>query len=334
MDNDLLKLELFDGMIAEYKPPASLLLTSRNILPVVEDVGQTVAWDIEKAELDVQGFETLGGSAGVRKTNVIGHRTATLARTFKSKRLPGAALIDLRAPGSMNREAIAEAKVARETRTMLEFFARQNEYMRARALQGSIALAFEGGLVSTVDYGFLGGDHDITPAPRWSDTGADIETDIALAVKAIAQDSGRDAVYALCGSDVIAAIMKNDRVTEYFAKTAAGTAYMQTRSMGQFQGLEWLVDDQVYKPAGGSNTPYVNPKDVIIFPAPDSEWGEFRVGSDVIPSDDRLSVIEKVGQYVYPNISINPASIELFAGIVRLPIIRNVGAIAVIHALP
>jgi len=334
MDNDLLKLEFFDGMIAERKTPASLLLTSRNILPVVEDVGQTVAWDIETAEMDVQGFQGLAASAGVRKLGKIKHRTASLARTFISKRIPGNALIDLRAPGSMTREALAEAKVARETNSLLSFLDRQDEYMRARALQGVIAMVIDG-VAYDVDYGFLGGDHDITPAPRWSDTGADIETDIALAVKAIAQDSGRDAVYALCGSDVIAAIMKNDRVTEYFAKTAAGTAYMQTRSMGQFQGLEWLVDDQVYKPDGGSMTPFVDPKDVIIFPAPDADWGEFRVGSDAIPTDDRISPpIEKVGRYVYANCQINPASIELFAGCVRLPIIRNVGAIAVIHALP
>ena len=333
MDNELLSMEALDAMIAEHKKPASLLLTARGIFSPEEEVGQTVGWDIEKAELDVQGFEGLASSATPRKTQVIGHRDATLIRTFKSKRIVGNTLIDLRNPGSQSREAIAGARVARELNSLLTFFDRQDEFLRARALQGSIAVVIDR-TPYTIDYGFLGGEHEITPNPRWSDTGADIESDIARAVKAIAQDSGQEAVYALCGSDVVAAIMRNDRVTEYFSKTPAGTAYMQTRNMGQFQGLEWLVDDQIYKPDGGSNTPYVNPKDVIIFPAASPDWSTFRTGSDVIPSDDRQSIVEKVGRYSYHDVAINPAAIDIFAGVVRLPIVKNVGAVAVIHALP
>jgi hypothetical protein len=108
--------------------------------------------------------------------------------------------------------------------------------------------------------------------------------------------------------------------------------FLREGTLGRFLGMEWVAYDHTYL-VKGSPTRYIDDDTVVFVPAPDGDWGHFDVGSDVVPSDDKRSMQEVVGRYAYSNVGINPASMEIYAGEVRLPIIRIPSALGVLTAL-
>lgn len=327
LDVDLLRIETLTDMINEFK--VGDISTILGLLPRNEGVGQEVNWDILGAERDVDTFEGQRSPAGTRKLQVIGNRGAKLARTFKSTFVPGSVLMDLRNPGTESRQRVAEDTIARELRALSNLIDRQNAFMISQAIQGSIAMTIDG-LQHTVDYGFASSHKPTVGAGvaiAWSDPAADIVGDITGWKTMVAEDSGYQLDTVITSSEVIQSLIKNDFVGSFFASTPEGTQALREGKIGRFQGLNWVAYDQNYKPDGGSVTRYIDKRKVILLPAPDVEWGFFRVGSDVIPSDDKRSMQETIGRYAYSTLSENPASVALYAGEVRLPIIRVPNAI-------
>jgi len=333
IDVELLRLESLIGMINDFRESAPRL---SGVLPEQSGPGQTFNWDILGIQRDVDTFEGLRSPAGPRKLTVVGNRSATLARTFKSTFVPGSVLIDLRNPGSESRQRIAEDTVGRELQQLSKLIDRQNEFMASQALQGSLAMTIDG-VAHTVNYGFSG-SHVLTvgggiPA-SWALPASDIVEDIKNMKIRIAEDSGFVPTTVWTSEEVINFLIKNDFVNSYFASTPAGVQALTEGTIGRFMGLNWIAYNGTYKDSAGAIKRFIPANKLIMTPTPDAEWGFFRKGSDVVPTDDKRDIQEVVGRYAYSTISENPASIGLYAGEVRLPIIRIPDALVVATVTP
>lgn len=325
IDVELLRWEALTGLIQSFKPE-NLQFTAAGILPRREGLGQTRTWDILGTDRDLDTFEGKMSPAGTRRLQVIGQRSASLARTFKSVYVPGAVLIDLRNPGTVSRQRVAQDIVGRETKAQGAVIDRQNEFMIARALQGSIAMTIDG-IAHTVDYGFPAGHVIAAPGGAivpvaWSDAAADIIEDVRLMKRAVARDSGRMATRVYTSTQVITWLMKNDFIAQQIQGSPLALQTIVEGKLARFLALEWVAVDGTFTDSGGTVTNYVPENHLIMTPEPSEEWGYFDVGSDVIPTDDKKNIQEVVGRYEYSTINENPASIALYAGEVRLPIIR------------
>ncbi len=330
IDVELLRQEALTDMIQDFKP-ANLMLKSSGLLPVQSGAGNSFNWDILKQDRDIDTFEGDLSPAGQRKLHVIGNRSAKLMHTFKSVYVPGFTLMDLRNPGTQTRQRIAEDTVGRELLALSQLLDRQDEFMIARALQGSLTVKIDG-LAHTIDYGFSN-THKPTVGSgiplAWSDLAADVLKDIQEWKRLIAEDSGYQASDVWCSTETIQKLIKNDFVQSYFASTPQGVEALTRGVIGQFMGLTWHAYDGTYKDSAGVLQRFI-PKDVcIVCPGPDMEWGFWREGSDVVPTDDKRNIQEVVGKYAYSTINENPASIALYTGYRRLPIVRKPDALVV-----
>lgn len=334
LDVDLLRKQTLTDMINEFK--VENLSAILGLLPRQEGVGQEFNWDILGVERDVDTFEGKLSPAGQRKMAVIGNQGARLARTFKSTFVPGGVLMDLRNPGSEDRQRVAEDRIGAELRAHAALIDRQNAFMICRALQGTLAMTIDG-LAHSIDYG-IPASHKLTIGAgipvSWGDPAADIVKDIRTIKTLPAEDAGETLGIALAPSEVIETLIKNDFVGSFFASTQAGVKAMEDGMIGRFQGLNWFAFDHTFKNEGGSVTRYLDRNKVVFIPTPDPEWGFMRVGSDVIPTDDKKGMQEVIGRYSYSTLSENPASVGLYSGEVRLPVIRKPAAIVVATVLP
>lgn len=338
IDVELLRQETLIDMINDFQP-GNLQLVASGILPVVTAAGDNFSWDIEKVQRDVDAFEGKLSPAGTRAMKIIANRTARLIRSFKSTFIPGGVLVDLRNPGTTQRQTIAEDTVGRESQALANLLDRQNEFLIAKALQDDLSVKIDD-LTHAVSYEFSATHKNLTPGGGgqnvplvWNDPGADIVADIRRFRTLISEDSGFDPVTVWTSSEVIDALIKNDFVQSYFASTPAGVQALTEGSIGRFYGLNWRAYDQTYVDSAGAVQRFI-PKDrIIITPAPSNIWGFLRRGSDVIPTDDKQSIHEVIGRYSYSDITMNPASIALYAGEVRMPIIRRPDAILVAKVL-
>lgn len=338
IDVELLRQESLIDMIRDFEV-GDLRLSASGILPAQSGLGDNFSWDIEVVQRDIDTFEGKISPAGTRAMKVIKNQTARLLRTFKSTYVPGAVLMDLRNPGTTQRQTVAEDTVGREMAGLNDVIARQDEFLIAKALQDDLSVKIDD-LAVSVSYSFSASHKVLTPGGGgnnvtvpWDDAAADITGDIRKWRTAVAEDSGYQLVNAWTSSEVIDAMIKNDFVNSYFTATPQGVAALVEGTMGRFYGINWIAYDNTYLDENGVSQRYI-PKDrVIMMPAPNQAWGFMREGSDVIPTDDKMSIHEVQGIYAYSEIVTNPASIALYAGKVRLPIIRKPNALIVAKVL-
>lgn len=331
LDVEVLRYESVTGIINEFKLPA-LKLKASGQLPEIGTEGQTVTWDIRGIPRDVGKFAGKHSAAGVRELGTIGQQTARLARTFESTRIAGSFLLDLRRPGSVQRQKLAEDQVAQALLNLRQMIDRQDEYMIAKALQGSLAMKVDG-LDVTVDYGF-DPTHILAIEPAgipvaWDDPGADIIDDLDRILNLIAEDSGEDGATVWCSKETIKRLMQNETVKEYFASTPAGVQALTEGTIGRFYGLSWNAYNGTYVDAAGNVQRFIPENKIIVCPIANTDVAEMSVGTDAIMSDDDKDLVETAGLYSFARGVYNPAAIELFAGKVRLPIIKKPDAFVV-----
>jgi len=331
-DLDLLRIETMIAMIREFEPE-DLAFTRAGILPRVESRGQDRTWDILGVPRDISTFEGKTAPATPRKLQVIGNRTSRLARTFKSARVPGSVLIDLRAPGTSDTRLTAENEIARALRDGANLLDRQNEFMIAKALQGSLTIKIDG-LDHTINYGIPTANIFglALPDPQkiaiaWNDPSSNIPKDVRRIRRAVSTGTGRIVRHAWCTEQTIEALIQNDFVSQYFQSTPAGVQALTEGTIARFWGMSWHEIPGTYIDDAGVVQRFMPDGRIVFTPEPSEEWGHFDVGSDYVPNDDRRGIREVVGRYAYPNVDINPAAVQAFYGEVRLPILRIPGAV-------
>lgn len=332
IDLDTLRWRTLTKLITDFKSSDNLRLLNSGILPVQTQEGQTVEWDIVRAQRDVSTFEGKHDKSSPRAMEVVATQNARMIRTFKSILIPATILTDLRNPGSLTRQRVAESRIARETLSIRNLVDRQDEFLIRTALLGGGTVTIQG-LPVTLDYKFqtshlFAFGNGLAPIPTlWDDPTADIIGDITRIKTRVAEDSGYGLLNAYCSSEVMAAIMKNEQFINFFGSSPAGASALATGSVSGLMGLNWIVYDGTFKDGAGVITRLI-PKNTVVFcPAPDTEWGHFAVGSDVVVNEAK-QVEEVVGAYAFSKVNEDPPSVQLLGGKVRLPIISLPDALA------
>jgi hypothetical protein len=332
---DSLKSETIQGII-EDREREDQVFQGSGILPEDRGVGQTFGWDIYGIERDIEKFSSRLAAATPRGLKVIGHQTATLARTFLSKHLPGGIFMDLRGAGGDSRQSAAEGQIALETTDLSMAIDRQNEFMYAKALQDDLSITLENGVAVSVSYGMpaankfvRSADPDVGIPVSWEDPSAKISIDVRRIKRAVRRSSGYKLTDAWVSERIMAAMCLNDSVKDWIrANPAVASAILAEGVIVRAFGLNWHVVDETYLD-GNDAVQYFLPENRVLFtPKPRRDWGYWRIGSDIKPKDDRSGLEEVVGRYGYSDIITNPGSIVLYQGEVRLPILRIPGATA------
>ena len=338
-DVSLLRTENLTDLIREFQPE-ELLFSKSGLLPVRTMMGQTHGWDVLGQPRDIGTFEGKHSPAGPRNLQIIRQQTAALIRTFKSAAVQGSLLIDLRQPGSESAQRVAEDTIARELRAHAELIMRQDEFLMSQAFTGNIAVTIDD-VAHTITYNFvdtenrnlvIGGAGNNVPA-TWATTSSNIIEDVRKLKKFHANNSGFTAKRVWCSSDVIAAMMRNDDLQTFFGGTEAGVRALEEGHIARFMGLEWIAYDSSFLNASGVVTNYIDPTHILMLPDPNPEWGYMAVGSDAIPKDDKRGITEVQGMYAYSSLIENPASIAIYAGKVRVPVLRIPKAVSVTKVL-
>ncbi len=328
IDVDLLKRENIIGVIDEFERE-EMAFTGSGVLPVQSGPGQLFGWDILAIRRDIVGLQGRHSAAKPRRLTTIGHQDVTLGRSFLSRFLPGSIFMDLRGIGGDSRQVAAENQVVTELKEMDSDIDRTNEFLIARALQGSIVTTLDDQPL-TINYGIpaatniftIGGAPAVNIPVTWDNAAADIVDDIRRMKRAIQRGSGRPAKQAWASSRTISAMTKNDTVKDFFRGTANAAQVLREGTLGRFMGLDWREVDTVFEDSAGVLQNFLPENRIIVTPAPNADWGFLREGSDIVPDDDRQGMSEVVGRYGYSHLGVNPAALTLFMGQVRLPVIR------------
>ena len=336
---DILKQEAILGMIEE-REREDMVFQSSGLLPEESGVGQTFGWDILGVDRDIANFSGRLSAATPRALKVIGHQAASLARSFFVTPIPGGIFMDLRGAGGDTRQKAAENQIALENEALAGVIDRQNEFMYARAIQDDLSITLDSGAGATlsidIDYGqpaacqfdaFGAGDDEIPVT--WENPAADIATDVRRIKRAVKRQSGKTLTDAWVSERIMVAMCKNDTVKDWIrANPGASAAILQENVIVRAFGLNWHVIDETFVDGAGDTQYYLPETRAVFTPKPNRSWGFFRKGSDIIPSDDGRSMVEVIGRYGYADLAKDPASLKLFQGEVRLPIMRIPGATA------
>ncbi len=333
IDVDLLRRESLTTLVKDFKTDPKLLLMNANIFGTPEQVeGDTTKWDVETVERDLGDFEGPDSPATPRKLTKIGEKTATLLRAFKSKRIPGNQLINLRNPGSVARSRVAQDFVGREELSLRRYVDRIREWAYAKALQGvitgnsdSVPFTITMGIPTENIFGrALGSPQDIPQ--DWDDPGADIITDLEKIIDSIEVNHGYTPKTAYTSRRVIKSMVNNDVIQFVLSGSSKGREMLEKGSIGHFWGIDWVPYTQTSK-AGAVVTRHLDDRRVVFVPEADGEWSSAYEGSEVIPADDGDSMIEVFGLNSYSETKKNPTGAVIYIVYKFLPVLKVPGAI-------
>lgn len=336
---DILKYEAIIGMIEE-REKEPMVFSKSGLLPDDSGEGLTFGWDILGIARDVADFSSPLAAATPRGLKVIGHQTATLAHSFFVTPIPGGIFMDLRGEGTTARQEAAQARVALETGELADTIDRQNEFLYAKAIQDDLTVRINGGangIVSvTVSYGMPAGNKfDSIGAGAqqipvaWDNPSAKISDDVRRIKKAVKLASGKTLTDAWVSPRVMHAMCINDDVKDWIrANPAVSAAILSEGVIVRAFGLNWHEIDETYVDSTDTVQYFLPETRVVFTPKPNRSWGFFRKGSTIIPSDDGRGFREVIGRYGYADLIKDPATLKLFQGECRLPIIRIPGATA------
>jgi len=331
-ETELLHHETLTKIVRDFKPTDGRL---RSLFgPAVPVRGRSTNWDIVRTNRKIGTVVGPHASASVRTAEVIAKGRGTLARSFDSRPLMGADLLNLRAVGSADFEQNFKARIGREMKNLALGIDTLNEYMAAKALQGSLTLSVDG-VSDVIDYHFPathkltvgGGELDgDTLVLSWDDPSADIIQDTSAIKQKGLDDSGYLITKCVVGSLVERAMLKLEIVQNLIKSTPDGVAMLREGFIGRINGIDFMSKGESYKDASGTIDHFVDEDTAVFMPDYDPEIMEWHEGTDAIPSDSGDDMIEKQGRYAYSSVNKNPAGYNLFMGEVRLPVIKNPGA--------
>ena len=336
---DILKYEAIIGMIEE-REKEPMVFSKSGLLPEDSGEGLTFGWDILGVSRDVAKFSSPLAAATPRGLKVIGHQTATLAHSFFVTPIPGGIFMDLRGEGGTARQDAATKRIALETGELADTIDRQNEFLYAKAIQddltvtidagaaGSIAVSVAYGMPSTNKFDAIGAGAQEIPV-AWDNPSAKISEDVRRIKRAVKRASGKTLTDAWVSPRIMHAMCINDDVKDWLrANPAVSAAVLSEGVIVRAFGLNWHEIDETYVDSADAVQYYLPETRAVFTPTPNRSWGFFRKGSTVIPTDDGRGMREVIGRYGYSDLIKDPATLKLFQGECRLPVIRIPGATA------
>jgi len=246
----------------------------------------------------------------------IARKQFDMAKVFVDKALPQSILNDLAKLGTYDADGLAElmADEMADLNTIIDY---AQELLIWQALQGNINISETSPVYTkAIDFG-VAVSHKPTVTASWATNSTDIVSDIAAWKKLIQTDSNVKAKRAFLNSSTMRYIINNDAVLATLSEIQKNEI-SQTQSLSKFAGLDFVVYDGA---ANTTGTTYI-PDNTFILATDSKDLVKTIEGSEVI-STDQKTVHRVKGKFAYPEITTNPTSLKIRAGLNFLPVLTR-----------
>lgn len=329
---ELLSREVLTELIRDFVPPTQLRLLNTGIFgPGMNEGVDTVTWDIKTVNRELGDYEGLESEATPIALTTIGQQHATVIRDFKSKKIPGNRLINLRNPGSESKLRIAEDFIVEQLQDLFESIARSTEWLMAQAMQGIINVKVNG--IDVVIDMQVDATHKPSSGSSWESAASDIINDLKDWKELAEHDSGFPLDRCLIGPRISAAMFKNDQVNFTLAHTLAGEEQLRTGRIGEVWGIEFIEYNVTTKAAGGTPVRNLDEKTAVFYSSRPG-WSRLIEAPEVVPGDGDDTMTEADGVFSYGDVTKNPTSGTIFAGYKRLPVIQVPDSLVIAKVIP
>ncbi len=329
---ELISREVLTGLIRDFVPPTQLRMLNTGIFgPGMNGGVDTVTWDIKTVNRALSEYEGLESEATPIALTTIGQQHATVIRDFKSKKIPGNLLINLRNPGSEAKLRIAEDFIAEQLEDLFEGIARSTEWLMAQAMQGIINVTVNG--IPVVIDMQVQSTHKPSSGSSWESAGADIINDLKDWKELAEHDSGFPLDRCFVSPRISAAMFKNDQVNFTLAHTLAGEEQLRTGRIGEVWGIQFDEYNVTTKAAGGTPLRNLDEKKAVFYSS-QRGWSRLIEAPEVVPGEGDDTMTEVSGVFSYGDVTKNPTSGTIFAGYKRLPVIQIPDALVIAQVIP
>lgn len=220
--------------------------------------------------------------------------------------------------------------------SLIEGAAAARERMRMMALTTGVVAMKANGQEFSFDYG-IPEEHKSEVTTSWSDTSADILTDIRVAQETVYDDTGVKPTRAMCNRKTLSYMLNNENIKKniYVMTNGVGTlneARLKEYIMGEFD-LEIVVNDKRYQDEEGNVQKYI-PDDVfVMFPSGtlgNTWFGTTPEQSDLMNGSAANVSMTDVGVAVTTMQSTDPVNVETKVTQICLPSFEAVDQIFIL----
>lgn len=294
-----------------------------------------------------------GSPAQRRELRGLDNVPVTLLHAFESQQWPMHIMVNLSKMGGVDQDNKGQEQAEYQTGEFKRLFANLRIAAAVMALfSGVIYVDKSGNLLPnstgaayTVSYGMSSGNQGQlggTIGTKWSNTAANIITQLINLRTKAKKLTGYPIEYAFYG----------DSIPEYIANNATAQQYLKLNPQMNaafiengivppgFGGIKnWIyAGDSFYADATNTNQSLLGASQVIFTPAPSPEWWDVFEGSYLVPTTINpaiggdsttmlKSIAEEYGMFQYAQLTMNPPSVEQFAGDTFIPVLKVPNAV-------
>lgn len=306
----ILQHQVMTELVRKFPTPQFI---GKTMFPEKPILTNTAEWDELHQNRDMADYVVPDGEAKVVNRLGVKHKTSTVACLKEKKQLKGSTMAWLRKPGTEHTQ-IKEQAVRDELQDLDSRIEFRREWARWQALSGTLTVN-QADVKFTVDYG-IDSSHKPTVTTAWSDAGADIIGDLQVWKSLIQQDSGEQATTVYVNSVVMEYMIKNTGIKALMGESLK-TQILQNGYITRVMGLNFVVYDAGYVPAGGSFTKFIG--DEVAIMVTSSPFAE----EQLAPSTDPKSGFTP-GKFSKSWTEEDPAGIWVLEELNSLPIIKKV----------
>jgi len=306
----ILQHQVMTELVRKFPTPQFIGKTLFPEKPIDSDTAQ---WDEVHQNRDMADYIVPDGEGNVVARLGLKHKTSTVACLKEKKQLKGSTLAWLRKPGTEHQQ-YAEQAIREELADLdsrLEF---RREWARWKALSGTLTVN-QTKVKFTVDYG-IDSSHKPTVTTAWSNAASDIIGDLTAWKELIQKDSGEMASKIYVNDIVMSYMVKNNGIKALMGEQLK-TQILQSGYITKVLGLDVVVYNAGYVPAGGSFTKFIPDNKCIMVTG--SIFGE----EQTAPSTDPKSGY-RPGKFSKSWTEEDPAGVWVLVELNSLPIIKKV----------
>ena len=343
------------GLIQGVKSGLPLKIPPAFLTPTRSVKGNVATYRKVEGAREVAKIVAYGNAAQVRAQKGVTEVPVNLLHTFESINISPSKLINLLTSDGGADQKLGADEVTRQVTEFKQAFVNLRIAATMQALlQFHIYANVDGNLlpsssnaVVNVDYGVAAsqinsGGAGINPLgtgnivdTTWAGAGTDIIAQLRNLKAAAVQFSGYPLAYAFYGNLVPGYLAANTAASKYLAgNNELSRQYLETGEVPTgFMGLTWIpIGDAFYVDQNAAVQTLLTSDNVVFTPAPSLDWWEFIEGTYPVPSNfgptavDAAALIqgmsEVAGMFSFAGGTLNPPSVQMFAGDTFLPVLK------------
>ena len=294
-----------------------------------------------------------GSPAQRRDLRGLDNVPVTLLHTFESQQWPMHIMVNLTKMGGTDQDGKGQEQAEYQTGEFKRLFANLRIAAAVMVLFGGIIYVDKSGNLlptssgssysiqfgmQSANQGQLGG----TISTTWANTAATIITQLVNLRTKARKLTGYPIEYAFYGDSIAELIASNATAQQYLKLNPQMNAeFIGSGMVPQgFGGIKnWIyAGDSFYADSSNTNQTLLGAGQIIFTPAPSPDWWDIFEGSYLVPTTINpqiggdsttllKNIAEEYGMFQYAQMTMNPPSIEQFAGDTFLPVLKVPNAI-------